>query len=307
MRYRPIRPLLFLALFALSLCSPSAFAQQPEAIITIADTTVYAGGRDNYLDIRISNFADSIAGVRVWIRSERPDLVRFDFSGQAFERSGTLLENWEYVEAIDTLQNGVTWMLVAVADFYPDGQRTPGFAPQSGGTLIRVPLVTPPNPDTTDALVSQITHEQVVELSTPRGLLVGVVTDTIIDTLFWRCTEWDLDSCLTWEEVDTTISPYDTMVVDTSLDGYIDSTVVVGTNGSVTLIPTRLCDINLDAGRDLSDVICLVNYLFFAQNHAGDCLYTGYCDATGDGETDLADLIMLVNHLFLGGEFPDAP
>ncbi|MDX9857010.1 MAG: hypothetical protein RBT76_04430 [candidate division Zixibacteria bacterium] len=285
----------------LLLCSTATvFSQVPRVVVSVGDTSFVAGSRNNYLSLRLYNFEDSIAGVGLQLKSERPDLVTFNFSGVAFDTVGTLVSGWEYCVVVDSLSNGVFWRLAAAADFFPDQNRPPAIPPQSGGIVVRVPLNTPPNPDTSLPLIAPITMFGRQEFSTTGGQLIGVVTDTIVDTSYLACQNWLGDSCTLWFEVDPSISPYDSIAYDSSLVGQIDTTVVVSIGGSVSLIPTLQCDITADNSVDLSDLICLVNFLFLGQT-SGGCVYFGYCDPDSSGGTDLSDLIQLVNYLFLGG------
>lgn len=296
-----ITTVVFISTYLIAVAEASA--QTPRIVVSVGDTAFVAGSRSNYLSIRVSNYVDSIGGVGLRLRTERPDLVTFDFSGAGFDSTSTLISGWEYLFVIDSTHNGVHWRIAAAADFYPDQNRPSPIPPQSGGLVVRVPIITPHNPDTSQPLIAPITLYGMQEFSTPVGQLIGVVTDTVVDTSYFACRSWIGDSCSVWVQVDPSAEPYDSVAYDSSLVGYVDTSVVVPVHGSVTLIPSKQCDITADNMLDLSDLICLVNHLFLGQS-GSDCIGIDYCDADGSGTTDLSDLIALVNYLFMGGSPP---
>jgi hypothetical protein len=69
-------------------------------------------------------------------------------------------------------------------------------------------------------------------------------------------------------------------------------------------VPFRRGDCNGDGGRDISDAIFHLGYLFGGKEPS-DCPES--CDANGDAEEDLSDAVYLLAHLFAGGPAPAAP
>jgi hypothetical protein len=63
-------------------------------------------------------------------------------------------------------------------------------------------------------------------------------------------------------------------------------------------------DCNDDGGVDISDAVCVLNWLFLGGS-APDC--AAVANSNGDAAADISDATYLLNHLFLGGPTPTAP
>src|SRR6185369_3731341 len=61
---------------------------------------------------------------------------------------------------------------------------------------------------------------------------------------------------------------------------------------------------NNDDAVDVSDAVCMLNWLFVG-GHAPGCV--AVTNTNGDGETDISDAVYLLASLFLGGPPPVAP
>lgn len=302
LQFTTIIRLISVALVALGLSS-TAVASSTAVEVRVTDTALVAGSQTSFISIRLDNYVDTVAGIALWLKSERPDLLTFNFSGPGFDSAGTRISGWEYVAVGDSLNNGVIWQFAAAADFYADAVHPAPIPPQSNGLIVRVPVSIPPNLDTTQIHEAPISFVNRQEFSTPGGRLIGVVTTMTIDTSYFACRNWLGDSCTLWIEVNPNIEPYDSVFVDSSLSGYVDTMVVVAFDGSIIILPTRRCDFNSDTELDLSDLICLVGHLFLGQSDPV-CTNFNLCDSDSSGAADLSDLIALVNYLFLGGPPP---
>lgn len=272
----------------------------PEIIFTVPDTGLVVTQSSPYLSIYLDNYQDTVAGFQFVLVSQRPDLVRFDFSGGGFDTSGTLLSGFEWVSAQDPSGNGSRYWLRCIANANPfDGHNYWGFPPQQGGIALRVPLIL--NLADTGCLQSVVDVTTPFDFSTPEGISIGVVTDTLYDTTFYRCLEWFGNECLTWEQIATGEQGYDSIALEPYLHGWLDTTRVIKVPGSITVLPSLNCDNDFDGSVDIADLSCLVSRLFGQGNGSG-C--DGYCDADLSGETDISDLTMLVEYLFFGGPPP---
>ena len=79
--------------------------------------------------------------------------------------------------------------------------------------------------------------------------------------------------------------------------------MVVKHDGSVTVLAGMLrCDLNLSYSIDISDLVCLAEYLFGSYS-AERCPFLE-CDTDDSGMIDISDLAYLVNYLFDGGPPP---
>lgn len=294
-----------IGLFLLYLFTGTALGQTPRLVVSAADTSANPGSLV-WLPVYLQNFEDEVAGVQIRLRSQNPDVAWFDLSGPDFDSAGTLLSGWEYVAvlALDGDSTGVR--LAALANTLPDNHFfTPSIPPYGGGALI--PLIR--LPVRTAALVtsgsetSSMNFVGLTEFATPLAELIGVVTDTIIDTLYVACTVRESDTCAEWTEVDPHVEPFDSSWIDTSLSGYIDSTVVYAVSGAVTVISATGCDITMDGALTLTDLTCLIQFLF-NQNQPPACLYYGNCNFADPAVLNLTDVTGLVRYLFMGGPPP---
>jgi len=290
---------------ALTVASPPCHAQIPRIVVQATDTAVFAGDTC-WINVYLSNFQDSIAAYQFLLRLNRPDLVQFDTLA-GFDTTGTLTSGFEAVVTNDTSSTAALMLVTGLADF-PDPPRIqPPILPQSGGLLIKLPLLTNPQPDTTGGLTCEIDFVGPVRFVDPSANIIGQVVDTIVDTIYFKCDEWVGDSCARWIEVDGSLGGYDSVAVDSSLYGWIDSTQVIVNPGSLLLLTQSpfQCDYNSDSTYTIDDLLSLVNCLFLSiypnpcANHP--------CDCNGSGnptEPDIADLTCMVAFLFQGGPPP---
>lgn len=281
----------------------SGSAQNLRIVMSVADPSAPSGDTAAMLNVYIDNYRDTIAGFQFVLVSERPELVLFNFDPGAFDTSGTLVGGWEYIQIIDVAgdQSRVWFRCIANGDPW-DGYNTPGFPPQQSGLAVRLPFNTAPYPDTSLDLTSIISVTTPVDFSDPWGYAIGVLTDTIIDTFYYVCMQWEADSCLEWVEVDPDTMEYDLMYIDTSLDGYLDTNVVIIDGGSASVLPRVICDWDDSGGVDVADLSCIVDYLF-GDYSASSCPY-GFCDTDRSGGVDVGDLTYVVDFLFRGGPPP---
>jgi len=290
------------SIFSFLSLSHSAKTQVPELIFTVPDTTVSPGEVGALLNIYIDNFFDTIAGFQFVLVSERPDLVTFNFDNGGFDTTGTLVSGFEYVQGINRAGDQSEIWFRCIANLPFDTVNTQGFAPQQGGVAVRIPFnaASYPNPDS--GLVSILSVTTPVDFSDPWGNSIGVVTETIYDTTFYLCHLWQNDTCLEWIEVDPDSAGYDSLAVNSSLYGYLDTTIVIINDGSITITQSLQCDYDGDGIITIADLTTLVCCLF--RSSPPDVCEEVECDADGSGSTNIADLTYIVDYLFHGGPSP---
>ncbi|RKX24797.1 MAG: hypothetical protein DRP47_10820 [Candidatus Zixiibacteriota bacterium] len=280
-------------------------ADPPLVVLDVVDTSIALGQNNVYISVFLSNYYDTIAGFQFQLEVDRPDLVTFNFDNDGFDTTGTLLSGFEYVQAIDTSLTGHLLWFRCIANADPfDGINTPGIPPQQEGLVVRLPINTTVSPDTTAGLTCHLTIVSPFDFSDPWGNSLGVITDTLTDTIYYKCVQWEADSCLEWIMVDGYTEEYDSVYIYDYLSGYLDTTVVIPSHGSITVVDAILVCDNDDSGDiTIADLTCLVTYLF----GGGDpvrCPLVEYCCSGGSGEPNISDLTMLVNYLFTGGPPP---
>ncbi len=292
------------ALILLSLAaSDSTAAQVPELVFTVPDTSVASGQVGALLNIYITNYFDTIAGFQFVLVSEKPDLVSFNFDNGGFDTTGTLVSGFEYAQGIDRAGDQSEIWFRCIANLPFDTIHNWGFPPQQGGVAVKIPFNTAPIQDS--VLTSVISVTTPVDFSDPWGYSIGVVTETIYDTTFYLCNLWQNDTCLEWLEVDPDSAGYDSLHVDTSLYGYLDTARVIIIDGSITVDGSGLpCDFDNNGGITVADLATLVQCLFENPPPPPEICEAIACDADGSGSVNVADLTYLVDYLFYGGPPP---
>ncbi len=293
------------AVFVL-VCLPAlwgASTEVPELVMTVPDTTVPRGQTGALLNIYISNYFDTVAGFQFVLVSEHPDLVWFNFDNDGFDTSGTLTSGFEYAQAIDRAGDQSEVWFRCLANLPFDTVHNWGFSPQQGGVAVKIPINTAAVTDS--VLTSLLTVTTPVDFSNPWGYSIGVVTETLYDTSFFLCNLWEADSCTEWIEVDPDTSEYDSLYVDITPYGYLDTTRVIINDGSITVQGSGLtCDYDGDGTITVADLMALVGCLFGTPSPPPEFCEIGRCDADDSGSIDVGDLTYLVAYLFQGGPPP---
>lgn len=227
----------------------------------------------------------------------------------SIDTSGTLISGWEYVTAAP-LGNKYDLNIVGFAD-QAGGDVTPGFAPQSGGTLVKLLADVYDYPDSVlDTLGANpvgITIEYDVlshfGFSRPDGSSIGLAYEQILDTNMWICEQWLGDECQSW--VRTPSPPYDSIEIVPDSVAYLDTTKVLIDEGSLTIESNSfMCgDANGDLTVNIADMTYMVNYLF-AGGAEPTPIDAG--DVNCDGTVNISDMTYMVNYLFGGGPIPCA-
>ncbi len=276
-------------------------SNQIEIIFIVPDTLVSTGIDSGFINIYLDNFNYEIFGFQFVLKSNRPDLVLFDFSGLGYETSGTLVDGFEYIEVIDRAGDQSEYWFRCIADIFSVPGSHSGILPQQGGVAVRIPYTTTNAPDTTLSLLSELTIETPTDFSDPYGYSIGAVPDTVVDTTYYNCTLWVGNTCSTWVEVTDTSLGYDMVQYDSTVVGLLDPEIVLVHEGSITLNILN-CDFDGTGFIDIADLICFVNYMFQPEEPYSCSLL--YCDTDMSSSLDIADLVYLVSYMFNSGPPP---
>lgn len=274
---------------------------QLEIVLLVPDTLVSTGEESGLLNIYLDNYNYEIFGFQFVLRSNRPDLVTFDFSGLGYEAAGTLVDGFEYIEVIDKASDQSEYWFRCIADlsFIP-GNRD-GILPQQGGIAIQIPYLTTDAPDTTQSLSSALTIELPTDFSDPNAFSIGVIPDTVVDTTYYNCSLWVSDSCISWVEVTDTTLGYEMVYYDSNVVGLLDPEIVQVIEGAITLEILN-CDLDGNGDIDITDLVCLVGYMFQPGEPYSCSLL--YCDTDLNDNLDISDLVYLVAYMFDSGPPP---
>jgi len=237
----------------------------------------------------------------------------------SIDPSGTLVENWEWVDARSLSGYGTDLNIAGIADL-PAAPTTPGIAPQSGGLLIKLMADVLDIPDTlSDRSVDIMIQSNFLphfNFSRPDGTTIGILQAEVPDTNFWRCELWAGSTCLTWKRVSS--PPYDSLQIGVDTISYIDTANVWLIDGALSIYPPpdgKCCFGNTDDSILYCDT--MIHWAcdtmpndYSHWTEAGDCAVPcewGICgDVDNDGQPpNISDLIFLVDYMFLGGEQPN--
>lgn len=279
----------------------NANSEQIEIVLQFPDTTVSTGVTDGYLSVYLDNFVDEIFGFQFVLVSARPDLFKFNFDGDGYDVAGTLLEDFEYIDAIDVAGDQSRYWFRCIADLPQIIGNVSGIVPpQQGGVALRIPFTTTNAPDTTLPYYCDLQIWYPTDFSDPFGNSIGAIPDTLVDTIYYACTEWIVDSCANWIEV-TENDDYDAYLIDSTVIGRLDSTIIQVIDGSV-FIEIKNCDLDGSGFWEISDLICLVDFMFYSETSEPCPIIK--CETDVDNFITIGDLVYLVNFMFGGGPPP---
>ncbi|HOP06247.1 MAG TPA: hypothetical protein PLF13_03045 [candidate division Zixibacteria bacterium] len=222
----------------------------------------------------------------------------------SYDVSGTLIEDWEWVEARSLSGYGTDLNIAGIADL-PNPPTISPIQPQQGGVLIKLLADVYDIPDTTtDRTVNIMIQSDYLahfNFSRPDGSSIGIVTQEVPDTNCWICTAWAGDVCLNWKRVslppgggcDSTSIEMDTVAV-------LDFDSVWLFDGSLTVDEAVCGDMNgSGAGPDIADLVYLVAYMFTG-GPGIEPIWVADVNCSGAGP-DITDLVYLVAYMFQQG------
>ncbi|MDF1544042.1 MAG: hypothetical protein P1R58_02935 [bacterium] len=351
---------LLICLISLS-AAPDAQAQFPfDIVLTVGDTTAIPNEVNTVISVYLDNFNDTLAGFKVWIQLDRPDLIKFQTSsGTATDTtywicnadsmgvcldstlttpigawdffhitttvieignhdvSGTLIENWEFVDSRSLSGLGFDIAVSAFANM-PAPPETPGIPPQQGGLLVKVLADVFDVPDEqlerTVNLIVQHDFIDNINFSRPDGSSIGILYEPYMDTTCWVCMAWCGQECCDLQK--QSLPPggdyanCDSLAIRPDSSAYLDTSRVILNDGSLTVLvpdPYICGDVNCDGGHlaDISDLTYMVEFLFGGGPAPCDPIERGDLNCSGGGTpVDISDLTYMVDYLFGGGPAP---
>lgn len=271
-----------------------------EIILDIPDTLVEMGS-SGYLNIYLSNFYYEVFGFQFVIESDNPDLIRFDFSNNGYDTTSTMTSGWEYVLAIDTLGDQSKLWFRCIADISLIPGDVDGISPQQGGVAVKIPYNTYYDYSPSPSQTVNLKFSTPVDFSDPFGYSIGVEVDTTYDSTYFNCLNRIDGDCVDWEEVTDTLLGYDTIFLIPVPYGYMDTNQVKLFDGSLTLEKVN-CDLTATGELDISDLLCLVDYMFTEMDY--ELCPNLYCDTDNSGQLDISDLLYIVDFMFNEGPPP---
>lgn len=224
-----------------------------------------------------------------------------------FDTTGTLISGWDWVQSRSLGGIGQDINIAAMAQ--KDGTGPDMFIPpQQGGVLIKLLADVFNIEDTIEDRTTNILiqHEFIdhFSFSRPNGTSMGIAYRQILDTNMWVCLQWIEETCVAWERTST--PPYDSIEIVPDSVAYIDTTIVLLTDGSLRVLdpPPWICgDINGDTnGPNIQDLTFFVAYLF--GGGAPPPVMEAADVNCSSGNPNIQDLTFFVAYLFSGGGAP---
>ncbi|MBK7142371.1 MAG: hypothetical protein IPH75_09850 [bacterium] len=287
-------------LFLISIFS-SKLDASPVLIVQTGDAVIPAGQTSGFIPVYLLNTVDSVEGFELVLRVSDSDAVQF--SG-GLDTTGTLISGWQF-SIVSSFPGGIH-MLWLPNQFGQDD--IPPIAPTTQiRTLVKVPfLLNGLNPGL--SYTFDITIDTSLDdfgFSNPLGYLIGIHTDTVVDTSCFQCIDWNGTICEQWILVND--PPCDSSYFDTTRTSYLDtaktwvfgSTInvvacCVGIRGNLNGDPQELVD--------LSDLSYMVSFLTAG---AAPPACMAEADVNNSGNIDLTDLSMIINYMTAGGTLPN--
>jgi len=276
----------------LSLANAVSF---PVLTVQPTDTVNHGfGSQNNVLEIYMTNWEDTVAAFSITLSTSHPDVIKFQVG--SYDISGTLIEDWEYV---NTSGSSTVLKVSGMANTYPPPVTHGIGYPQYGDVpLIKVLYDVEGLPDSmTSMLVDVYLGDSLsnFNFSDELGNSIGVgQDDPTYDTLYYNCIEWVEDECMGWEEVSG--PPADTVVIDTVLHPYLDTSLVRIYDGTIEL---RDCifmgDANGDYDKNIFDVTYLISYLYLDGPEPPSWATP---DANCDCDVNIYDITCIISFLY---------
>jgi hypothetical protein len=296
----------FLMIAALSAAPAAA---DPVLSIRIIDTLEITDSASVWVDVFITNTADSVAGFEMTIMLDRPDLVEFFDNGgvPAIDTAGALISGWGLVST-SFFGGPFGLRIVAMATSYPHPP-VQSLAPRTDpGLLFRMKMgIFPYVPGTLperEVILMILENISMTSFADENGDLIGVAYEYDTAFHYWHCLEWQGEDCLSWEEVFTP-EEADSTSYDVKPMVMFDSTLSHYENGTVRVAP--LChgvcgDANGDGIVNVGDAVFIINYVFRGGPWPGE---DKCADPNNDYVINVGDAIFLVNFIFRGYTAPE--
>jgi hypothetical protein len=228
------------------------------------------------------------------------------FTGN-YDTVGTLTRGWEYIQTRSLGGQGFDIKITAQANTIPPPYKR-GIGPQYGTTpLIKLlaDILPVPSGDTdrTVRIMIQANNLDNFAFTDQKGDLIGVYTDTVTDTVLWRCQDWanppQNTICLLWEVVPE--APYDSMSFRDVLVGRLDTSKVYLDDGSLTVLRGKCGDVNNNGVVNILDVTYLIAYLY---KGGPTPPVLSLANANGTWPINILDATYLIAYLYKGGPDP---
>ena len=330
----------------------AAAAQAPESElrVVVADTTATVIDADPCAPVYLENAQDTVAAFTLRIVLDRPNVIAFktdegdtiidtsDYEciqwdnlvcidsipvvppridtfivNGGIDTTGSLLSNWEFVQAVSYSPGGYDIKIVALAEYDLHYPYPPGIPP-GNHTQVLCRLRFKILEDATVGSVANLYIDQSLwetDFSDPAGMTIGTITNyNICDTGY--CEVWDYvnDVCLT-SIVDDPPETYDTMIVDTFYRYWICQEWGEDSQGQDSCLDwSSSTDDSWAATADSTSIDSIPWTIWNSETvefvgGSVTIMPVACGEANGDFAINIADAVYLINYIFKGGPPPE--
>jgi hypothetical protein len=286
-----------LLLMSPALTLPGQVWATPILIVQSGDATVSSSDSTGTLPLYLLTVSDSVAAFELKITAS--DSLAVEFL-ESLDTTGTLISGWQF-QLVAAFPGGIhmIWLPNQIGQ-----NNIPSIAPSPQiRQLVKLPFKLH-GLDPAASYTFEISIDTTLDdfgFSDPFGYLIGVRTDTLVDSQCFRCVDWQGTICQAWEMV--LVPPCDSLGLDSFPSTHLDTSKTWVFGGSINAVAccqgTR-GNVNGDTSDlvDLSDLSQLVAYLVSGGN-TPSC--TAEADLNGSGLIDITDLSMLISYLLTSG------
>ena len=290
-----------IVILSLSILCTAVAAQDKPVELWVDSVFAFPGQQNVEIPVYLKNNLDSVISFKFWYYLEQPDLIEFAGSPDPLiVTEGTLMENWSHATNSLGEQGYDAVVIGSVSPSIPPYNGM--LEPQPGDIpLFKLLANVYDIPDTTtDTVVTIFMFDSFLDyfqILDNHGELIGVKYDTVPDTSFFICMEWEGDICVWWERV--IVPPYDSMYIEDIQVSSIDTEYVDIKDGYLTVL---LCgDIVPDKVVNIIDIVGFIEYKF---KDGAEPQYMASADVNHDNLVNVLDIVYLIEYKFSGGPAP---
>jgi hypothetical protein len=296
---------IFLIPLCVSLVSKNS-STTPMAVEIICDVDSVTSALTNSsieIPVFVTNLIDSVAGFELWLNMSDPELVRFvadstvgSVTYAKYSNVGTRTDGWQFMAARILDANHGVLKISGTADQPGPPLKKP--IPPGSGVLVKLYAETVGTLG--DSLCDSVSIKVLIDqgqtrFSNPDAQIIGCNYHWEVDTFYFNCAQYILDSCVAW--FDTIIDSTNVCVIDTTKRILLDGAVGFG---CCTWEPG---DADGSGGLDISDAVYLIQFIFQGGPPPQPRIEAGDMDCSGG--VDISDAVYMIQYIFQGG--PPAP
>ncbi len=221
------------------------------------------------------------------------------------DTNGTLVQGWDYLSARN-IGGMYDIKLTGISDI-GDPNYPHEIDPQDGSVpLIWVKMAAKNVLDTLQDRTAEISVQDIPDhfsFADKYGNVLGLITDTVIDTSCFTCDSWEGDICLSWSPISCDQTGLvDSIAVDTGYVPTYDPGYFCLVTGSITAKDSNFCaDANNDGLINLLDISKIIECQYYPPIEGCEL---SDVDPNNDDAFNLLDIVYIIGYLYKEGPAP---